>query len=291
LNIFFKPAAKSDESSSKFSQKLLSSERAKTALSIVGLHLLIGLTIALSHHVSGPNPRDQFVLTLLTSKIDLDESENPTVRFRFLNRSGIDIFLKQFDADYGCRIVMQPPVADLELVDGESCDLECELQVEHDYLLPRTLAENVVPLSICPIIQDSEGNKFAVPTTFFKQVFSHRVISSADIIRLASHPAPNDLITSVRSIVLRPVGNALIESVQISDLQHETASKLLVDVKRGTDQSVIVTVSFKQTLGVDKADSVDDQLASLMIKTTRNGIKDSDAEVRIPIHLRHRWTT
>lgn len=252
------------------------------------LLVMIPLTIFTAYRLAGPNPRDQFELSLLTPQLDLDASKSPTTRFRLTNKSSMTVFLEQLDADYGCRIVLQSDGKRRGIASGEACEFESQLSVDHAFLLPRTKARIDIPVSVMPIIKDDQGNRFSLPIYYFEQTFCHRITASTDAVRLASHPQSNDAITSIRTVVLKTVGESRIESVKVDDSSLPDTMQLSVQYEPQQDMTCVVTTTVHSRDAVGSSPMIN---AALVILTSNTGEADSNVEIRIPIIIQPRWTT
>lgn len=257
---------------------------------VLVLLVVLPLTLFAGYKIAGANPRDQFDLSMETTRIDLDAQEQPTAYFTLTNRSGQAVFLEQLDADYGCRIAMRPSQTDVKIPDGESLRFSAALEVDHAFLVPRIREKTVVPVSVRPIIHDSNRNGFALPPYYFEQLFVNRIVATSDQIRLASHPAPNDAIGSVRSLILTPVGNAEVTSIELAPPTHPAMPRLSLHTQRRDDAKIVVRVEV--TPGGTTEPAVEGEFDSELILVTQNRRSgDSQSKISIPIHIRSSWAS
>ena len=248
--------------------------------------LALPLTFATAYHVAGANPRDEFRLNLETPTLDLDSGRPPWVRFSFTNLSKRSVFLRRLDADYGCRIEINPGRPNIAIAPGQTRIVECELEVDRAFLLPRTQSRHALSVEVRPLIRDDRGNGYALPIYSFKQVFHGRVTANTDRVRLAIHPELSDSIGDERSVILRPVGLANIGSIRAVPADTDSSFSLSVASLRRVDGTVLVTV-YLHAIGAFESD--DPIEAQLVIETVLPD-EGSPIEVQIPIEIRRRWT-
>lgn len=268
----------------------LSGKHRDPIVCVVVLLGVLPLTLFAGYKIAGTNPRDQFDLSMETTRIDLDADEQPTVYFTLRNRSGQAVFLRQLDADYGCRIAMRPGDTDVEIPAGTSLRFASALEVDHAFLVPRIREKTMVPVSVRPIVRDSGGNGFALPPYYFEQLFVNRVVASSDQIRLASHPDPNDAIGSVRSLILTPVGSAEITSIELAQSTHPAMPRLSLHTQRRDDAKIVIRVEVAR--GDTTEPIVEGEFDTELILVTRDHSSvDSQSKISIPIHVRPSWTS
>tara|TARA_A100000171_G_scaffold44984_1_gene48238 strand:+ start:361 stop:1284 length:924 start_codon:yes stop_codon:yes gene_type:complete len=268
-------------------------------LQSVGLFLwlltAVPLTIFAGYHLAGPNPRDQFGLSLIGEAIDLDSGETPSIELTLTNRSSQSIELLQLDCDFGCRVLVAPSLSNAELRPGETRTVVCPLTVERDFLLPRTREKTTVPFSVRPIVIDRDGRRLALPPYFFEQVFENRITASSDQVRLATHPVAGDAVTQSRSLLITSLGDTVIESVAIAKEENDVRPQPVLSVER-RPKSVLVA-RLEMTSGDERMDleqgsgvSQEERTCHLRIETRTPSTSGRVHSVEIPVFVRHRWT-